>query len=605
MMQTRFPTWNRITRNLTAYIPLDQLEKADKAKDDRKVFRVVMPLTYANLETFSTYLVAAFLQEPMFPYDPRATEDIVPVALLELLVQAQMHNFKGGLALYKAIRDCLSFGIGVISPVWTKKMGYRSFRSARIGGDVIEFEQPSRSRVPLFEGNKLECWDPYRVLPDPDVPLDQIQDGEFFGGAERVGKSALINREAAQPDQYFNCKYVDHIFGESFTVPIDDDVGRTEKWGSGISTGLGTLRGRSVDIIHMYISIVPSDWGLGDSDEPEKWTFSVAGDSLVIRAKPLGLDHDMFPVGVLSPAYDGHSNTAMSVLETVHGMQELVDNLVNSWWANTRKTVNNVFVFDPELINPFDMANISESGGLIRTNRTVWGRGIKDAIEQLPIANVTERNLQNASLIISLVNDLMGATEPIQGIRRRTSERVTATEAQQLSQAGLSKMEKMARVVWLQGLHDISFMLAHQTQQLMSAETGIRIAGRNYQELIEEYGLSEFEVVTPDLIDVPFDVIANDGTIPGRGDLNAWTQMIGVVGKNKELASILDIPKMFLHWAKLSGAKDVNSFRRKAPPISPEVVPDEVVEREAQAGNLVPVNGGLGGVDIESLLGGV
>lgn len=605
MMERRFEDWNKISRNLTAYIPLDQAELTEKAKDDRKAFRVVMPMSYATREVFVTYAMAAFLQEPIFPYNPRNTEDIVKVALLELVVQAQMNNFKAGLQIYKALQDAITFGMGVLSPIWSKKMGYKSINRADLGGgESVEFS-PIRTKIPLFEGNKLECWDPFRTLPDPDVPFDQVQDGEFFGGAVRLGKTALINLEASQKDEYFNCKYVDYIFGDSFTVPINDDSGRTEKWGSGINVSSGQLRGRSVDLIHMYIDIIPSDWGLGKSEEPEKWIFTVAGDSLVVRAKPTNLDHDMFPVSVISPAYDGHSNTPMSIIETVFGMQEIVDNLYNSWWANTRKTVNGVYVWDPGMVNPNDMKNIALAGGGIRTARAMWGRGVQNAIEQLPVNRVTDGNLQDASMIMSTVGDLMGATEPIQGIRRRTSERVSATEASQTNQAGLSKMEKMAKVMWLQGFHDLSFMIASQTIQLMEQEQAVKIVGKSVDELRYEYGLDKFAQVTPDTIDVPFDVVPHDGTIPGKGDANAWNAVLQTITKSPELMQELDAPRIFMHWARLSGAKDVYSFRR----IAPQVMADQEVEKQVQQGNMVPMNGtmqdmmGGGGMQVPENIG--
>jgi hypothetical protein len=419
-----------------------------------------------------------------------------------------------------------------------------------------------------------------------------------------MSKNSLINLESISEDEYFNCKYVEEINGESFIVPINNDTGRTEKWGSGIATSSERTYHRVVDVIHMFVDIIPQDWHLGENDQPEKWLFSVAGDSVVIRAKPLGLDHDMFPVGVLSPAYDGHSNVPMSLIETVFGMQELVDNLYNSWWANTRKCVNNTYVFDPGMINPNDMKNISKAGGLIRTARSRWGMGIKDAVEQLPVSNVTDRNLQNAGLVMSTVNDLIGATEPVQGMRRKTSERVSATEASQLAQAGFSKMEKAVKVMSLQGMQDLGYMIASQTKQLMSLAVYTKIIGQSAKEYAMEYGMEDFVSITPDAVDVDFDVVPHDGTIPGRGDAQAINNLIAVAVKSPELMQEMDIPRMMLHSARMSGAKDVYQFRR----MKPQVMSDEAVESEANAGNLVPFDqvNGNGGVpsDIASLLAG-
>jgi hypothetical protein len=55
-MQKRFKTWKKIDRNLTAYIPLDDAEKLVKERDDRRPVSIVVPYSYATLETLLTYM---------------------------------------------------------------------------------------------------------------------------------------------------------------------------------------------------------------------------------------------------------------------------------------------------------------------------------------------------------------------------------------------------------------------------------------------------------------------------------------------------------------------------------------------------------------------
>lgn len=582
-MSRRFELWDKISRNLTAYVPPEEASNSSNSSSHDEEKYIVMPLSYTVVETIATYILATFLREPIFSYNPVATEDIVPVALLELVIQNQMNNFKGGLAIYKAIRDMLVYGIGVLSPVWEKKMGYKSIRNIDLGGNERINIEPLRQRVVLFEGNKLECWDPYTVIFDPNIPLDRIQDGEFFGGVERLSKNTLLNLEAASPDEYFNCRYVEYIDGRSRIIPMTSGDSRTEKWG--FQSANNGRFSSSVDLIHLYVNLIPSDWGLGDGNDPEKWIFTVAGDSIIIRARPTGLDHDMFPVGVMCPLYDGHSTTAMSILEVVFGMQDVVDKLVKSWWANTRKAVNNVYIYDPGSVHVKDMQNIALHGGLIRTSMNMWGRGVQDPIKQLPVVNVTEHNLNYVSMIVSMISNLVGATEPIQGIRRmHGGERVTATEVSQLFQAGFSKMERLSSIAWKQGLYDISCMLAMQTIQLMQNEMYVRIVGSRLEELKEEYGLGDYHIVTPDVLDVAFDVVVNDGTIPGSGDPMVWQSILQIISNNQAFSD-LDPVKVFMHWARLAGAKDVHAFRRR----KGVVMPDEETEKQARAGNLIPV----------------
>ena len=50
----RRASWKKIERNLTSYIPLDDAEKSLKESDDRKPIRIVIPLSFATLETLLT-----------------------------------------------------------------------------------------------------------------------------------------------------------------------------------------------------------------------------------------------------------------------------------------------------------------------------------------------------------------------------------------------------------------------------------------------------------------------------------------------------------------------------------------------------------------------
>ena len=65
-MEPRFDAWKKIDRTLTAYVPLDEEELRVKSQDSRKPVSIVIPLSYATLETLLTYQAAAFLESPIF-----------------------------------------------------------------------------------------------------------------------------------------------------------------------------------------------------------------------------------------------------------------------------------------------------------------------------------------------------------------------------------------------------------------------------------------------------------------------------------------------------------------------------------------------------------
>ena len=56
------------------------------------------------------------------------------------------------------------------------------------------------------------------------------------------------------------------------------------------------------------------------------------------------------------------------------------------------------------------------------------------------------------------------------------------------------------------------------------------------------------------------------------------------------LATVFDIPRIFMHIARLLGAKNAQDFVRMNP-MMPVQMQDEQVMSEAQKGNMVPVGG--------------
>ena len=589
-MSKRYDSWNAIDETLTAYITLDDAEEAVKDEDSRKPVSIVVPLSYATIETLLTYVVAAFFDDPIFKYEGVGSEDLIGAALLERLVAVQMNRAKTGLQIHTMFRDAFSYGFGVAAPVWTKKHGYRTVKKdkgffATLGGFVSTGYTTSRERVVKFEGNELYNIDPYCYLPDVSVGIHEVQRGEYVGWVRNENRMEILDREQDDPG-FFNGRYVEYINGASIygssaqSSKRDRDDVREE----------GVRRssiGQPVDVIYQYITIIPTEWGLGSNKYPEKWLFAVAGDQVVIAAQPSNLDHNMFPVAVCAPDYDGYSATPISRLETISGLQTLVNFLYNSHVTNIRKALNDMFVVDPEIVNLNDLRSPSP-GKLIRLRRKAWGRGVKDAVEQLNVMDVTAQNVVEASIVGDLVDQATGATDALKGFIRRSGDRRSATEIRETKGSALSRMEKAARIAGLQAMYDLGYMIASHTQQFMTKEQYVKIIGRYEEELRDEYGDMERIYVTPFDILIDYDVEVGDGSLPSSGDPQLWAAIFQMVGANELLLEKFDIVNIFKHLARVMGVKNIRDFVRKQP-LGAEVMPDERVGEMADKGEVVPL----------------
>jgi hypothetical protein len=76
--------------------------------------------------------------------------------------------------------------------------------------------------------------------------------------------------------------------------------------------------------------------------------------------------------------------------------------------------------------------------------------------------------------------------------------------------------------------------------------------------------------------------------LPTTGDAGQWAAMFQVISANPELAAQFDTMKIFQYWARLTGAKNLEDFVKRTP-MQAQVLPDEEVAAQAQAGNIIPM----------------
>lgn len=594
-MSSRYPVWNNIDRVMNAFVPLDEAEKLLKGKDSRKPVSIVVPYSYAVMETLLTYLVSALMDDPILQYEGSGPEDVLGAKLMEKVIAQQAVRGKLGLQLHTMFRDCLSYGVGPGVCTWKTQIGKKTIRKDMEANFLSRFLKMGNTRTStetiLYEGNILKNVDPYMYLPDPSVPVHQIQEGEFVGWIERTNIMNLLSQEEVD-DETFNVRYLRHIDGRS-TLASGDDSKREERIGGRTDLMDGKVK-NYVDVLYMYAKIIPKDWGLGSREYPEKWMFGVAGDSVVVEARPLALDHDQYPLSVAAPDFDGYTATPLSRVELIYGMQSTIDWLFSSHISNVRKAINDTLIVDPYMVNMRDLED-PEPGKLVRLRRAAWGKGVKDAVQQLAVNDITRNHIADSSYLADLIQRVSAASDGIMGVRQRGSERITAHEIQSDKQSALSRLERIARVISMQAMHDIGFLFASHTQQLMSTDTYVRVVGEWPELMSSNYGkdMEQGRIpVTPFDILVDYDLVIRDGSMPGGKFADTWTSLFQVIMQNPELGQQFDIVRIFKSIATSLGEKNVNDFVRKGGDVQQTTLPDQTVESEAQAGNLVPISAG-------------
>jgi len=593
VISKRFSSWNEIDKILTTYIPLSDKEEMVKNKDSRKPVSIIFPYSYSNLESLLTYMSMAFIQDPIFQYEGVEPDDTIGAILMELIIRLHCYKTKVPLALHTVFRDAFAYGIGIGMPGWVRRYGRRPIKTSIItesGLGVSQSNDVEYVEDLIFEGNDLTNIDPYLWLPDPSVSSDKIQEGEFVGWIDRDNYMNMLSEEASNTN-VFNVRYLRAKTDKRSSLAVDESMREHKFGGSSKSMRQGmTSTTNPVDNINMYINLIPSEWGLGPSEYPEKWFFRLSADDIITRCERANHYHGMYPMAVASPEYDGYSITPIGRLEVLKGLQKTLDWLFNSHVANVRKSLNDMLVVDPYLVNINDLKD-PEPGKLIRLRRPAWGHGVKDVVAQLAVNDITRSNVADSAFITQWMDRISGADQSMAGVIRQTGpDRLTKGEFQGTRTSAISRLQMIATIISYQFMQDIGTMFAVHTQQYMSKATTVKITGRYEEQLKAQFGSNATRArVSPLDLAISYDLIIRDGSIPGGNFSDAWIQLFDIIAKQPELHQTFDITRMFTYIATQLGAKNVEDFKRNINRVQPTQMPDEEALRQAEAGNIVPL----------------
>ena len=117
-MSKRYPIWEKIRDKLTCFVAEEDIDPRDQELIDKNAntpATVIVPASYAILDTILTYFLTAFGDGPLFRYDAVGPEDTPNAKMLEHVVNNQAVRSKMLLSLYVQFRDSLAYGLGVSS----------------------------------------------------------------------------------------------------------------------------------------------------------------------------------------------------------------------------------------------------------------------------------------------------------------------------------------------------------------------------------------------------------------------------------------------------------------------------------------------------------
>ncbi|RQW92814.1 MAG: hypothetical protein EHM79_00365 [Geobacter sp.] len=612
VISKKFSTFEQMDRVVTAYIPADEsTDTKDVGEDtDKTVKTVIVPVSYAILETMLSQVVTAFLDLPMMRYAGEGDKAIVKAALMEKVVERQCVLNKIGLPIHTAGRDSLLYGFGPVVPSWMIRTGKRVVTYEEPTGlgetfDIysalgLEPEAAPTGKLgrrleegTLWEGNELTAIDPYLYLPDVSVGIEEPNKGERVGWIGRENLVSLRQEETQKDSDLINIKYLQHYPARGVStssIILNDRYKRDEKHGI-TEEDHATTVDTNFDVVYSFQRLIPKYWNLGSGTKPEIWMFAVACDCVLIKAKPLEFPYDSeIPVKVLAPEFDGHSILPTSRIEINYGMQDTVDFLYSSHMENVKRAINDMLIYDPSVLVSSDILKPG-AGKRIRMRRSAWG--IKDArssIFQVPAQDFTRNHLSDAMLSVDLMYRATPASETRQGNIRKQGERVSAAEVQSTQMGSFTRIDRSIKIASMQVMQDLARLFCWSTQWRMSQSVWVSLTGRYEKQLRAEYG-EETTGMNVQPADLVADIMAIPHSLPSSYIDNPkwWIELSKMAFTQPELVRKLSSVRIWLHLARTLGARNADEFQRTE--LETQVVDDETAMLEAQRGNIKPLPG--------------
>ena len=560
-----------------AYRGERRLDKEDmQALQRGEVAKMAMPLTYAQVQVFVSFLFSQYFQRPsFFQLVAAAQEDYDAGQVGEAFLNRDLSENQFSVKLYQWLVDIGKFGIGIWKHGWHIETA-TVYKTNTVEAPTIPFlniplgkskTTMTKEQEISFEGNRIFNVSPYRFFPDTRMPISRFDEGEFVASEDEYSIVKLQELELA--DEVAGVDYIPTFSKSTW------DKRKTYFAGMQAETSAtGTMFAKDVKstvcVTEVQIKLIPKKWKLidgttlGDEDHPVLYNVWYANDARVIKCEPLGYAHNKFTYDVAQFSPDQHRLVNDGIAGLAAHLQDVINWLMNARITSVRKVISNLLVVDPQKI---DIADIINKKAVIKTKPGIGGKGIDSAIKQLSLQDVTQSHIQDIQVLQGLIGTITGMNESALG--QFASGRRSASEAKNVYSATLGRLQMIARIIWDAGLAPLGKKMLSNLRDGIDQPTYVRLMG----VMASQQSFNGFVKADKSSLIGNYDLDMYDGTMASdRSDMadvlqNVLTEMLG----NPESAAMFNLnPSAILREiALLRGIKHMNRFDLVPQPATP------------------------------------
>jgi hypothetical protein len=355
----------------------DPNDKIQKERRDARIEGRTAPLPKIQLQFANNQLDDATnsILEILFP-SSRFYHAIAPKgeltkanALVKTLNREAL-EFKHYSEYARMVDSALKYNIFGLEVEWKSVLGKVP--------DVAETGGVTFNDGVIQEGNKLNSMDPYNLIWDPSVRIEDVAtDAEFVGYFET--ESLFKLRRMKELNEVFGPKELrktleklgkevtnykkdnfDKSFLGSFSTstyyhePRKYSPYATQETNDGnyltaanISSFLGeigetnqtTLAIGTCELTHLFIRLIPNEFGLSESEEFETWYFKMIGNHFIVYAQKVNVPHGRLPILLGTLGNDVSKTVQQSKAEKLFPYQNAASTLLDLDLEAQRKSI--------------------------------------------------------------------------------------------------------------------------------------------------------------------------------------------------------------------------------------------------------------------------
>jgi len=230
-------------------------------------------------------------------------------------------------------------------------------------------------------------------------------------------------------------------------------------------------------------------------------------------------------------------------------------------------------------------------GKLLRLTRAAQNsQSIDKAVFPLPVVDVTATHANDSQNIREIGEEVTGASRLLMGLSN--TGRRAATEVQGQLQLSSGRMKMLAELIVCQGLRPWAHQMCRNTQVFMTASINIRV-----QEALSRILGADQAQIDPSLLQGSFTYPILETGIPTdkMAEQQIWRELFQTgmqTGMATPALQQLNWIAVFARFMQTMGIRNLQDYvMPQQPPPEMQVMQDEQVQQNIQAGNLVPAGG--------------